>query len=244
MSDAVPRAFSSWRARRRLLVLAAGIAAASPLDAVTVTGRVEIIDKGDTKRADASKVVVWLKRQEPAALPRSTKTALPARYEMVSKSKKFTPGVIVIPVGTEVHFPNMDPIFHNVFSLSGANKFDLGLYKSGKSKSTIFKTPGLVRVYCNIHSQMVGYIHVMETSYHALTGSDGRFELKDVAPGRYSLKTWEAKAGDAARELVVGAAAAPPPIVLTVDARGFSPKPHLNKYGKTYTTPSSDEERY
>lgn len=244
MAEAAARLSSNWRTPCRAFVFAAAFSAASPLDAVTVTGRVEIIDKGDSKRPDASNVVVWLVRQEATTRTHQTASRVPVRYEMVSKSKKFTPGVIVIPVGTEIHFPNMDPIFHNVFSLSGANKFDLGLYKSGKSKSTIFKTPGLVRVYCNIHSQMVGYIHVMETPYHALTGSDGRFELKDVAPGRYSLKTWEAKAGEAARELVVGAAAAPPPIVLTVDARGFSPKPHLNKYGKTYTTPGSDEERY
>lgn len=213
---------------------------------VTITGRVEILDKGDVKRKDASQVVVWVERRDgvlPQPWPPLPKPERPVPVKMASKDKRFQPGVMVVPVGTEVSFPNLDPIFHNVFSLSGDNRFDLGLYKSGKSKSVFFRKPGLVRVYCNIHSQMVGFIHVMATPWSTTTSPDGTFVIRDVPAGTYLLKSWEEKAGEASRELSVGAVD-PPSMRLMIDARGFVPKPHLNKFGKQYTAEGSDDERY
>ena len=91
---------------------------------------------------------------------------------MTMKGKAFLPRVTVVPVGSTVDFPNEDPIFHNVFSVSGENRFDLDLYKRPKSGSWTFQAPGLVRVYCNIHPQMSGVVLVRDNAYfvHAVGG--------------------------------------------------------------------------
>ncbi len=228
---------SGTRAAVFVVLFAAGLT--SSASASVVSGRVDVTDKGG-KRSDRSNVVVWL---ESAGAPAATKKKAESKsFEMKSMDKKFQPTVIVIPVGSEVNFPNFDPIYHNVFSVSGDNRFDLGLYKSGASKNVKFEKPGLVRVYCNIHSQMVGFIHVLDSSWFATTGSDGAFELKGVPAGKYLLKTWEEKAGESSKEIVVTDA----PLVISpeVDSRGFVPKPHLNKFGKAYAPKGSDDERY
>lgn len=215
--------------------------------AATVSGKVEILDKGDVRRQNGSNVVVWLLRADGTTFagwpPQQTKQETPVRFEMVSRDKAFQPPLLVVPVGAEVGFPNVDPIFHNVFSLSGENRFDLGLYKSGKSKSLRFQKPGLVRVYCNIHSQMVGFIHVMDTPYYMITKAEGLFTFRDVGPGRYVVKAWEEKAGDVSTGLTLSRVDAPP-ITISLDARGFAPQSHLNKFGKQYTVRSDDDERY
>ena len=87
------------------------------------------------------------------------------------------PRVLAVPVGTVVRFPNSDGIFHNVFSLSQGNAFDLGLYRSGASKSRAMSTPGLVRVFCDVHHAMVAYVWVMDTPFLASPGADGSFAL-------------------------------------------------------------------
>ena len=89
-----------------------------------------------------------------------------------------------------VEFPNVDPIYHNVFSVSPANRFDLGLYRSGGSKEKTFDEPGLVRVYCNIHPQMVGFVMVVDSDFAAVTGPDGAFRFDGVPPGSYVVHAW------------------------------------------------------
>src|SRR5215813_4808516 len=95
-----------------------------------------------------------------------------------------------------VDFPNVDPIYHNVFSVSGANRFDLGLYRAGASKEKKFEEPGLVRVYCNIHPQMVGFVMVVDSDFAAVTGSDGSFRFEGVPAGPHKLKVWHEEAGE------------------------------------------------
>ncbi len=159
---------------------------------------------------------------------------------MRSQNKQFTPRVLAVPVGTEVAFPNADPIFHNVFSVSKTKPFDLGLYKSGQSSSVRFDAAGLVRVYCNIHPTMVGFIHVFALPHFAVTAADGRFGLAGVAPGRYALKAWEERGGIVSTALTVAAGEAAE-VAVEVNAAGFKDKPHLNKYGRPYDTKSSGE---
>ena len=102
---------------------------------------------------------------------------------MVQKGKKFTPHVVAIPVGGTVDFPNKDPIFHNVFSVSGENRFDLDLYKKPKSGTWTPRLPGLVRVYCNIHPQMSAYVLVRdELDVAALETAS--FEVARTAPSK------------------------------------------------------------
>ena len=98
--------------------------------------------------------------------------------------------MVVIPVGGTVEFPNEDPIFHNVFSVSGENRFDLDLYKRPKSGSWTFQHPGVVRVYCNIHPQMSAVVVVRDNPFFAKAAPDGTFAIADVPAGKYTLKAW------------------------------------------------------
>ncbi len=97
---------------------------------------------------------------------------------MTMRGKAFTPHVLAVPVGSTVDFPNDDPILHNVFSVSGENRFDLQLYKRPKSGSWTFQKPGVVRVYCNIHPQMSAIVLVTDSPHVAKTAADGSFRRK------------------------------------------------------------------
>jgi hypothetical protein len=131
----------------------------------------------------------------------------PAKHpEMVQKDQSFYPEVLPITVGTTVDFPNLDPVFHNVFSYSKAKKFDLGRYPKGHSKSVTFDTPGLVKVFCEIHSTMRAHILVLEQPYYAIVAPDGSFRIPDVPAGDYKLKVWQEVAPEIERDIHVTAA--------------------------------------
>jgi hypothetical protein len=164
---------------------------------------------------------------------------------MRSASKRFQPRVVAVAKNATVEFPNADPIYHNVFSVSGTNRFDLGLYRSGATKSKTFETPGLVRIYCNIHPQMVGFVMVVDSDFVAVTGPDGAFRFDDVPPGPYVVKAWSEAGGEVATP-VTARNAAEPPLAIRIDVSGFKPEPHKNKYGKDYAPNAGAEpdERY
>lgn len=162
---------------------------------------------------------------------------------MVSTHKTFLPRVVAVSVGEPVTFPNEDPIFHNVFSVSGENRFDLGLYRSGRSKDRAFSVPGLVRVYCNIHPQMVGYVRVVNSSFAAVTGVDGAFAFDGVPAGEHVVKAWCEAGGEESYTVVVRPHQTST-AALTFDITAFKPQPHKNKYGQDYPPPPADEDRY
>ncbi len=190
-----------------------------------VRGRVELIDKGGRKATDLSDVVVFVDGVK--APPR------PTRVTMTMKGKSFVPRVVVVPVGGAVDFPNEDPIFHNVFSVSGDNRFDLDLYKRPKSGSWTFQHPGVARVYCNIHPQMSAVVVVRDNPYFAKAAQDGAFSIPDVPAGRYTLKAWNERAAEVGREIVVPAQG-DVEAGLTLDASAFKRVGHKNKFGKDY----------
>jgi len=209
----------------------------APLAGAVLAGTVSLVQDGKP-RADASNAVVWIE-----GAPRTG--AGPARADMKQESKRFWPMVVAIEKNGTVEFPNDDPIYHNVFSVSGGNRFDLGLYRSGASKSKKFDETGLVRVYCNIHPQMVGFIVVVDSDHVALTGPTGAFRFEGIPPGSYVLKAWHEEAGEISQPVTVrGAGDAP--LELRLDATGFRPEPHKNKYGKDYppNAGASSDERY
>jgi plastocyanin len=198
---------------------------AGPALAGGVGGRVELLQKGGRHATDLSDVVVYL--DGPKARPRAT------REKMRMKGKAFLPRVAVVAVGGTIDFPNEDPIFHNVFSLSGENRFDLDLYKRPKSASWTFQAPGLVRVYCNIHPQMSAVVLVRDNPHFARATSDGSFSLSDVPAGRYTLKAWHERAGEIAQAVVVpaeGEARAD----LVLDASKYKRARHKRKDGSSY----------
>ena len=115
---------------------------------------------------------------------------------MIQRDESFEPRVIAITRGSTVEFPNADPYFHNVFSLSSGAAFDLGRYKRGDTRSRVFTRPGLVKVYCHVHSQMSASILVLDNTYFTRPQSDGTFDMSDVPPGSYRLSAWQERLGE------------------------------------------------
>jgi plastocyanin len=200
-----------------------------------VAGRVELV-KGGVARPDAANAIVWIEG------PR--KSGAGAKLEMSQESKRFTPRVLIVPRQGTVEFPNNDPVYHNVFSVSGPNRFDLGLYRSGASKSRAFMEPGLVRVYCNIHPQMVGFLMVVDSDFAVVTDRNGAFRFEGVPAGTWTLKAWHEEGSETSVPIAVPAAGEAP-LKVSIDTTAYRPVPHKNKYGKEYPPQSgSDDERY
>src|SRR5438477_15586 len=101
----------------------------------------------------------------------------PGQFKMMQKNKMFVPHVLAVPAGSTIAFPNEDLIFHNVFSQSRPNPFDLGLYRAGSSQDRTFKTPAVYRVFCNIHPQMSAIILVVAASHITEADSAGNYHL-------------------------------------------------------------------
>ena len=119
----------------------------------------------------------------------------PVQATMNQKQRRFSPEILAVPAGSTVKFPNWDPIFHNVFSLSGAKSFDLGNYSSGQSRSITFPKPGLVQLHCHLHPNMSGAILVTPNSWFTQPDATGEFSLAGIPPGRYQLVAWHKSAG-------------------------------------------------
>ncbi|HEY5933338.1 MAG TPA: plastocyanin/azurin family copper-binding protein [Kofleriaceae bacterium] len=109
---------------------------------------------------------------------------------MKQEGKQFLPQVLVVQKGTTVSFPNRDAIFHNVFSVTPDNSFDLGSYRQGETKTVTMSKPGVVNVYCNMHPQMVGHILVVPNGNYARAGKDGFFRLTNIPPGKHRVVAW------------------------------------------------------
>ncbi len=140
----------------------------------------------ERNRPDPRQAVVYLQ-----AAPRGAFEQTDAgRAVMDQRNETFVPHVLAITTGTTVDFPNSDRTYHNVFSLSKASKFDLGRYAVGRSKSVRFDRPGIVRVFCDIHSHMNAFILVFSHRYFAMTDAEGRYRIDNVPPGTYQVVAW------------------------------------------------------
>ena len=128
-----------------------------------------------------------------------------ARERMDQRNETFVPHVLAVRTGTTVDFPNSDRIYHNVFSLSPTRRFDLGRYAVGRSKAVRFDRPGVVRVFCDIHSHMSAFILVFSHRYFAVTQPDGTYQLPPVPAGTYMLAGWYEGEVRANRQVVVRA---------------------------------------
>jgi plastocyanin len=126
-----------------------------------------------------------------------------SRAKMDQRDEAFAPHVLAIVAGTTVDFPNNDDTYHNVFSLSKTRPFDLGRYAANRSKAVRFDEPGIVRVFCDIHSHMSAFILVFAHPFFALTDDDGRFRVGNVPPGTYTVVAWNEAFAPESRRVVV-----------------------------------------
>jgi plastocyanin len=174
---------------------------------------------------------------EPAA--GGSVRAAAAPFDMVTQKKQFLPRVLAVPKGSRVRFPNQDPILHNVFSVSPENAFDMGLYKKGPGKERRFDNPGVVRVYCNVHHDMVAYLLVLETPFSTAPNAQGEFVLTGLPRGRGKLTVWHEQAEAQAVEVELPRAE---PLLARVEIVRPTLPPHLNKLGQSYFR--SQRDRY
>ena len=182
-----------------LLAIVLPLWGASPDQAGTVAGRVRVPDEPPPERpavsalaasrhvpVDCSRSVVYLDSAPRPAFDERR----PGRARMSQRGEEFVPRLLAVTVGTAVEFPNDDATFHNVFSLSRAKTFDLGRYRPGRTGTVIFDRPGVVPVFCDIHTHMSAYVLVFSHPYFAVTDTDGRFAITGVPPGAYQLDVW------------------------------------------------------
>jgi plastocyanin len=202
--------------------------------AAQVSGRVSVTDAGGRPAQDLGDAVIWIEGRGPRGTAAHVDVSLDAR--------QFRPRVSVVPVGSTVNFPNLDPFNHNVFSLSTPNDFDLGLYGRGEAHERRFTRPGLVRLFCNIHPRMTGFVIVRDNGWFAQPGADGSFTIPNIPPGTYTLKVWYERAPDYTQTIVVPSGGLTG-VAVTMDASGYQFVQHKNKYGQEYGS-GSTRERY
>lgn len=145
----------------------------------------------------AESSVIFLRAK--GVFPRSS----PAAASILQRGRTLRSRVTVVRMGTRIDFPNDDDVFHNLFSLSGPGRFNLGRYPPGESRSHVFSETGVIRMFCDIHSEMEGTILVLATQHFTRPRPDGSFELTDVPVGTYTLVAWDAAAGTDSTEVVV-----------------------------------------
>jgi plastocyanin len=209
-----------------ILIFAALRVAAS---AAQVSGAIKVNGQGG--RAPST-IVIYAERLDRAAPSRA------GRFKLAQQNKSFSSRVLAVPAGSTVDFPNLDPIFHNVFSLSRPAGFDLGLYRAGASKSRVFSEPATYRIFCNIHPQMTAVVLILPTPFITQRDGAGPYRL-DLPAGRYRITAWSERAQSAATEISVAEGGGTVPD-LTLDESKYVELPHKNKFGQNYPKSAYD----
>lgn len=200
-------------------------------------GQVRLIRADSDKvEKDASRVAVWLVPQDPIRPIRLT--ADHPNYRVVQHNKTFEPGFLVVPLGSIVDFPNLDPWFHSVFSLYRGKRFDLGLYEAGSRKQVRFDRPGISYIFCNIHSQMTAMVLTVDSEFSAISDKSGHFSISGVPPGRYLLRVWYENSTPEAlqvleRPILIDSGSHTLPAI-SIPVTKQIPMKHKNKFGRDY----------
>jgi plastocyanin len=165
--------------------------------AVSVYQRGATVQLGKDTQTDPlaferTRVVIYLEGAAPAGIVPASAPPVP---QVAQLDRRFSPDLLVISAGSTVSFPNMDPIFHNIFSLSKAKSFDLGSYDQGQSRKVLFPKPGIVDVYCHLHPNMEATIVVTPNRWYARADGSGQYRIPDVPPGQYTIVAWHKYAG-------------------------------------------------
>jgi plastocyanin len=193
-----------------ILILLLGFVAGTLCAQGVIEGTVQLpkpsVDRGLNQRYNAGTDVALAPTNPPAAVVylegdfrSAVASAAKPSGQVAQKNIAFAPDLLPVLVGTAVEFPNMDDIYHNVFSYSKTKRFDLGRFrKDEKPTSVVFDKPGPVTIHCEIHERMRGTILVLETPYFQKTDTAGRYRLEHLPAGSYVLKAWVA--GDDVRQ--------------------------------------------
>lgn len=191
-----------------------------------VFGTLRLEEQNGKVRSDSAGVVLFLEAPGLVAAP------LPRPPSISQQGRRFHPSVLAVTTGTTVRFPNDDVVFHNVFSLSRSNPFDLGSYGKGQSRDLVLGNPGLVKVHCNIHPDMVAHVLVLDSAFSAVTTTTGFWAIPDVPDGDYTLRVWHPLAEEQRQPLqVTGGGGVEVPLTL----RETKPRvQHANKHGRAY----------
>lgn len=183
----------------------------------------------------APPVVVWLK---PLPGTPSLPFVSDGHYVLAQKNRMFVPHMLAVPVGSEVQFPNLDPFFHNVFSLFNGKRFDLGLYEAGTTKEVTFSREGVSYIFCNIHPEMSAVVLVLSTSLFTTIGTDGVYSIRGVPSGAYEMHVWvegvAQPALDRLRRRVQVSTGNEDLGVVDATASPKQPSEHMNKFGQPY----------
>lgn len=158
--------------------------------ATSAYGRRDVPNRSSPPTPETRNVVVYVAGLKPDVPP------APMRAHIVQRNEQFSPQLTAVTVGSTVDFPNEDPFFHNVFSLSRAATFDLGRYRSGTSKSQVLSSPGVVKVFCHLHSQMSAVIMVLDHAWFTIPADDGTFTLPLVPAGERTVVAWHERIGE------------------------------------------------
>ncbi len=211
---------------RQVWALAA-LLASGPAGATDLRGRIEVYAGGQALRpSEAAEAIVYFRPREPVAV-----AALATPVSMVTRRKQFVPRVLAVTLGSSVRFPNEDPILHNVFSTSPDNSFDGGLYGSGPGVEHRFEHAGLVKVYCNVHHSMFGFVVVLDTPHFARPDAQGAFELLGLPEAEGELVVFHDRAQPWRQRLIP---APGPELAIRLDLNKRKVPTHMNKFGKPY----------
>jgi plastocyanin len=213
-----------------VLLLFCGTILFSRPETVTVTGSVSV------GKAVAANAVIWLKPAGSAARHTADIPSSRPRFKILQHHKRFDPHVLAVPVGSIIDFPNLDPFFHNVFSMFDGKRFDLGLYEAGTSHAVTFDSPGVCYIFCNIHPEMSAAVVVVDSPYYATSNETGHFAIPNVPPGAYLFYIWHERGkpeGSVPRQVTITSENPSVGAIPLVDA-GELLGNHKNKYGRDY----------
>ena len=228
------RMLSGWVRSSALVWAFAAIAVPAQIPGrVEVRGHLVIEGKSLVKDTPA---VLWLSALDGPPPP------FPAhgRYTLLQKNREFTPHLLVVPVGSEVNFPNADTFFHNVFSLFDGKRFDLGLYEAGSSKDVRFTREGVSYIFCNIHPEMSAVVLALDTPLYSTASTAGSFTIENVPSGEYEVHLWvegvtQSELASLTRRVHLSGN------LVDLGAERLHPIPrdprqHANEYGQTYSS--------
>ncbi len=195
----------------------------------SVTGKVALTgDDGQVLPSTGTMITLT-----PKAMAQNETDRRPQVHIIDMENKTYQPRYSTIHAGDQVVFVNKDNIRHNVFSSSGNNAFDLGTYGAGLKRAVTLKEPGVVKIYCNIHSEMATFIAVGNQGLSTKVDDQGQYRIPDVLPGAYEISIWNIR-GETKRDITVRAGK-PTELVDRIDTTAFKIEPHKNKFGGKYS---------